>query len=165
MPFCIETPFCINEWVAYCTFSFLLPSLFNIQRWQFGQIFAAAGICRQVRVRHKIRAGLMLRKKKKNKKEGTAGAELVRKGVKVGRNLLDLDYSNMWLFKYSQRSSSTVWEYKCSKNERLSIHEVETGELLNKLQRFPLSLTEILASKLVSKKVILIALLLYLIWQ
>lgn len=37
----------------------------------------------------------MLRKKKKNKKEGTAGAELVRKGVKVGRNLLDLDYSNM----------------------------------------------------------------------
>ena len=54
-------------------------------------VTARVGFCRQVGVRHKIRTGIMLRK---NKKQGTAGAELLRKGVKIDRNPSDLDSSN-----------------------------------------------------------------------
>lgn len=52
---------------------------------------------------------------RKIKTEGSAGAELLRKGVTVDIQIQQVSSSNTWTFKYSQLSSSAVWGYKCSK--------------------------------------------------
>lgn len=96
----------LYKWiVAYCIFFFLLPH-FSIRRdanlldlWLLQSVSV-------VRMRHKVKAGIILRK---NKKQGTESAELLRKRAGVFRNLLDLDSSNTWTLKYTQLSSSAIW--------------------------------------------------------